>query len=154
HLAAVKVRDRMEEVRQAIASEQRRVAGSFGKDYELARARYDELTHEASEVAGSETAQGDKQARLHELERAVGSFRMLYNGMLQQAGNMNRVEGEPTPDARVLMRATPPLQTESSKKRLLILASGSVMGLILGGAILLVRNFPFGVFRTSQQVTN
>src|SRR5215472_18477466 len=53
HLAAVKVRNRMEEVRQAIASEQRRIAGSFGKDYDLARARYDELSHAVSEVASS-----------------------------------------------------------------------------------------------------
>jgi len=45
------------------------------------------------------------------------------------------------------------LQTESSKKRLLILAGGSVMGLLLGAAFVLARNFPFGVFRTSQQVT-
>ncbi len=69
---------------------------------------------------------------------------------------MNRVEAQPsiTPDARVLMRATPPLQTESSKKRWLILAGGSVIGLLLGGAIVLARNFPFGVFRTSQQVTH
>jgi succinoglycan biosynthesis transport protein ExoP len=45
------------------------------------------------------------------------------------------------------------LQTEYSKKRLLVLAGGSVLGLLLGGAIVLARNFPFGVFRTSQQVT-
>src|SRR5581483_3742918 len=42
HLAAVKIRKRMEEIREAIANEQRRIAGSFSKDYELARARYDE----------------------------------------------------------------------------------------------------------------
>ena len=42
HLAAVKVRTRMEEVREAIANEQKRIAESFDKDYELARARYDE----------------------------------------------------------------------------------------------------------------
>jgi succinoglycan biosynthesis transport protein ExoP len=51
------------------------------------------------------------------------------------------------------MRASPPTQTESSKKRWLILAGGSVIGFLLGGAIVLGRNFPFGVFRTSQQVT-
>src|SRR5262249_43801893 len=51
------------------------------------------------------------------------------------------------------MRADPPSQTESSKKRMLVLAGGSVMGLLLGSAILLFRTFPFGVFRTSQQVT-
>jgi len=75
--------------------------------------------------------------------------------MLQQVTEVNRVDAQPsiTPDARILTRATPPLQTESSKKRFLILAGGALMGLFLGSGIVLARNFPFGVFRTSQQVT-
>jgi succinoglycan biosynthesis transport protein ExoP len=155
HLAAVKLRNQMEEVREAIASEQRRIAGSFGKDYELARAQYDELSSTISRVMGEEGANSEVQARMRELESAAETLRSLYDRMLQQSSQMNRVESQPsiTPDARVLMRANPPLQTESSKKRLLILASGSVMGLLLGVAILLIRNFPFGVFRTPQQVT-
>ena len=56
HLAAVKVRNRMEEVREAIADEQKRIAGSFNKDYELARARYDELSAAVSRVMGEEGA--------------------------------------------------------------------------------------------------
>jgi len=76
--------------------------------------------------------------------------------MLQQVSEMNRVEAQPSimPDARVLMRAAPPTQTEASKKRLLILAGGSAMGFLLGVGIVFARNFPFGVFRTSQQVTS
>jgi succinoglycan biosynthesis transport protein ExoP len=156
HLAAVKVRSRMEEVREAIAGEQRRITGSFGKDYELARARYDELSATILGVMGEENANGDVQARIRELESAADTLRNLHNRMLQQFSEMNRVETQPsiTPDARILTRADPPLQTETSKKRLLILASGSVMGLLLGGAIVLARNSPFGVFRTSQQVTH
>jgi succinoglycan biosynthesis transport protein ExoP len=156
HLAAVKVRNRMEELREAIASEQRRLAGSFGKDYELASAQYDELSATISRVVGEEGANSDVQARMRELEGAANTLRSLYDRMLQQSSQMNRVESQPSiaPDARVLMRATPPLQTETSKKRFLILAGGSVMGLLLGGAIVLGRNFPFGVFRTSQQVTS
>jgi polysaccharide biosynthesis transport protein len=155
HLAAVKVRDRMEWVREAIASEQKRIAGSFGADYELARARYDELSAAISRAMGEEAANSEAQARMRELESAADTLRSLYNRALQPFSEMNRVEAQPsiTPDVRVLMRATPPLQTEFSKKRLLILASGSVMGLLLGGAIVLARNFPFRVFRTSEQVT-
>jgi polysaccharide biosynthesis transport protein len=155
HLAAVKVRDRMKDVRQAIANEQERIAGSSGNDYELARARYNDLSAEVSQVVSSEGVNSNKQARLRELEGSVESLRGLYNRTLQEAGEMNRVEGQPsiTPDARILNRAAPPLQTESSKKQWLILASGSIMGLLLGVAALLARNFPFGVFRTSQQVT-
>ena len=136
HLAAVKVRNRMEEVREAIADEQRRITGSFGKDYELARARYDELSATITRVMGEEGANGDVQARMRELESAAETLRTLYNRMLQQVSEMNKVEAQPSiaPDARVLTRADPPLQTEASKKRLLILASGSMLGLLLGGA--------------------
>ena len=59
HLAAVKVRNRMEEVREAIAGEQKRIAGSFGKDYELARARYDEISAAMSRVMGEEGANSE-----------------------------------------------------------------------------------------------
>ena len=156
HEAAVKVRERMEEVREAIASEQRRITGSFGNDFELARAKYDELSATISQVTNEEGANSDVEARMRELEGAADTLRGLYTQMLQHLSEMNRVEAQPsiTPDARVLNRADPPLQTESSKKRSLILAGGSLIGLLLGGAIVLTRNFPFGVFRTPQQVTN
>jgi succinoglycan biosynthesis transport protein ExoP len=155
HLAAVKVRNRMEEVREAISTEQKRIAASFGKNYELARAQYDELSATMSRAVGEEGANSDTKARLRELESAAETLRNLYNQALLQSSQMGRVEAQPaiTPDVRVLNRASPPLQTESSKKRWLILAFGSAIGLLLGVAIVFARNFPFGVFRTSQQVT-
>jgi polysaccharide biosynthesis transport protein len=154
HLAVVKIHNRMDEVRHAIASEQRRIAGSFGKEYRLARARYDELSEAVSQTVSSEGVNSNKQARLRELEGAAESLRSLHNRMLQQVSENNKVEAQPpiTPDARVLMRAAPPLETEASKKRFLILAGGSVMGLLMGGAFLMIRSFPFGVFRTTTQV--
>jgi succinoglycan biosynthesis transport protein ExoP len=155
HLAVVKVRKRMEEVREAIATEQKRVAGSFSKNYELARAQYDELAAAMSRTMGEEGANSDVKARMRELESAAETLRSLYNQAVQQFSQMNRVEAQPaiTPDVRVLMRASPPTQTETSKKRWLIIAGGSIFGFLLGSAIVLARNFPFGVFRTSQQVT-
>src|SRR6266404_4550953 len=155
HLAVVKVRKRMEEVREAIATEQKRVAGSFSKNYELARAQYDELAAAMSRTMGEEGANSDAKARMRELESAAETLRSLYNQAVQQFSQMNRVEAQPaiTPDVRVLMRASPPSQTETSKKRWLIIAGGSIFGFLLGSAIVLARNFPFGVFRTSQQVT-
>jgi succinoglycan biosynthesis transport protein ExoP len=103
-----------------------------------------------------EGATSDTQARMRDLEGAAESLRTLYNRMLQQGSEMNRVDAQPaiTADFRVLNRADPPLQTEGSKKRLLILGGGSMLGLLLGGALVFGRTFPFGVFRTTQQVTN
>src|SRR5258708_21383966 len=87
---------------------------------------------------------------MRELEGAAQALRTLYNTRLQQVGETNRVEAQPstTPDARVLTRATPPLQTESSKKRWLILAGGPVLGLLLWGRSLLAREVPLCRFLT------
>ena len=155
HIATVKVRTQMKEMREAIASEQQRISGSFSKDYELARARYDEISATMTRLMGEEGANSDTQAKIRELESAADTLRSQYNRAVQQLSEMGKVEAQPSiaPDAIVLMRASPPAQTEASKKRLLILAGGSVLGFLLGGCFVLLRDFPFGVFRTSQQVT-
>jgi succinoglycan biosynthesis transport protein ExoP len=155
HLAAVKIRNRMEILRQAIANEQRRIAGSAEKDYERAQDRYNIISAQSTQLANSNENKSDQQARVIELSGTADTLRRMYNRMLEQLGEMNKVEAQPSiPDVVVLMRAAPPTQTEASKKRWLILAGGSFMGLLLGGSVVLARNFPFGVFRTSQQVTH
>ena len=156
HIATVKVRNQMKELREAIANEQERISGSFSKDYELARARYDEISATMTRLMGEEGANGDTQAKIRELESAADTLRSQYNRAVQQLSEMSKVEAQPSvaPDAIVLMRAAPPTQTEASKKRLLILAGGSMLGLLLGGCFVLLRDFPFGVFRTAQQVTD
>jgi succinoglycan biosynthesis transport protein ExoP len=156
HQAAVKIRTRMDEIREAIAEEQKRISGSFKKDYELARARYDELSATVSGVLGEEGENSKVLSQLRGFEKAADALRGQYERALQQVSEMNRVDAQPSisPDARVLMRASPPTQTEASKKRWVIMGGGSFLGFLLGACFLLRRDFPFGVFRTSQQVTD
>jgi polysaccharide biosynthesis transport protein len=156
HLAAVKIRTRMQEVREAIAEEQKRIAEAVKKDYELARVRYEELSKTHSEALSEDSENGRIQTQFRGLERTAEVLRTQYDRAVQQVSELNKVDAQPsiTPDARVLMRAAPPTQTEASKKRLLILAGGSVVGLLLGCGIVFGRTLPFGVFRTSQQVTH
>ncbi len=156
HVATVKVRNQMKELREAIANEQQRISGTFSKDYELARARYDEISAAMTRLMSEEGASSDAQAKIRELESAAETLRTQYNRAVQQLGEMSKVEAQPSvaPDAVVLMRASPPTQTEASKKRVLILAGGTIFGLLLGAGFVLLRDFPFGVFRTAQQVTD
>lgn len=156
HVATLKVRNQMKELREAIANEQARISGTFSKDYELARARYDEISASMTRLMSEEGASSDTQAKIRELESAADTLRTQYNRAVQQLGEMSKVEAQPSvaPDATVLMRASPPTQTEASKKRVLILAGGTFMGLLLGCCFVLLRDFPFGVFRTAQQVTD
>ena len=131
HLQAIKVRDQMADLREAIVNEQRRISSSFGKDYELARARYDELS---AAVTGRGGWSSDTQARIRELESTADTLRIQYNRMLQQLSEMNNVEAQPSigSDALVLMRAAPPTQTEASKKRWLDPGWRVVYGLAAG----------------------
>jgi succinoglycan biosynthesis transport protein ExoP len=156
HNATVKVRKQMDELREAIANEQQRKSGSFRKDYDLARARYDEISATMTRLMGEEGNNSDTEAKIRELESAAGTLRSQYNIAVQQLSEMSTVEAQPSisPDAIVLMRASPPTRTEASKKRFLILAGGSFLGLLLGASFVLLRDFPFGVFRTPQQVTD
>lgn len=156
HIATVKVRKQIKELREAIAHEQQRILGSYSKDYELARARYDELSASIARFDGEADAHSDTQTKVRALQSAAETLRSQYNRAMQQLGEMGKVEAQPSiaPDAVVLMRASPPTQSEASKKRLLILAGGSILGFLLGSCFVLLRDFPFGVFRTSQQVTD
>ena len=79
HLAAVKVRNRMEEMREAIAEEQKRIAESFKKDYELARARYDELSATVAGVISEEGDNSDVLSQLRGLESAADALRSQYD---------------------------------------------------------------------------
>jgi len=68
-------------------------------------------------MMGEEGANSEVEARILELESAAETLRNLYNRIVQQAGEMNRVEAQPSiaPDARVLMRATPPCRPKSRR---------------------------------------
>ena len=90
HLAAVKIRTRMEEVREAIAEEQKRISGSFNKDYELARARYDELSATVSGVLGEEGDNSKVLSQLRGLERAADALRSQYDRTLQQVSEIEQ----------------------------------------------------------------
>jgi succinoglycan biosynthesis transport protein ExoP len=151
HLAVVTLRKRMADIRAAIIAEEKRVSA---RDYELASARYNELTSTMTEVLSEETSTSPVRARVRELESAADTLRTLYTNMLQRFIETNKVDANANifSDAQIISRAAAPTQTESSKKRLLVLAVGCFFGLCLGSGAALAREFPFGVFRTPEQV--
>lgn len=154
HAAVIKLRGRMSEVNAAIEMEQTRVASLYNKDFELAKARYNELTTTITQVLREESSASKSQARLRELESAAETLRNLYNSMLLRFSETSNVDARPPiiPDARIVTRAAVPLQSEASKKKLILLFGGSLAGMLLGTAAVFAKENPFGVFRTSKQV--
>jgi polysaccharide biosynthesis transport protein len=154
HEAAIKLLKRMKDIRTAIASEQKRLSGSFQKDYALAQARYSEIATTLSKVMGEESSGSQTQARMRELESAAETLRTLYNGMLQRFSETTRGDTQPSmlADARIMTRASVPLRQEVSKRRFVLVGAGTLLGALLGLAWVFAREFPFGVFRTPRQL--
>lgn len=154
HEASIRLRERIREIQNAISAEQKRVAGTYLAEYEAAAARLNELTSRVSKATSEDAVETSVAARARELEVAAETYRQIYSATLQRAGEENKPDREPAvfPDARILSRGAVPTQADSSKKRLIGLAGGTMLGLLLGSALLLARNNPFGVYRTPEQI--
>ncbi len=154
HAASRQLRKRLEEISTAIVAEQKRVASSYASEYEVAKARFDELSSAVVTDMTDDSANSAQVAKLRELESSAQSLRVLYNTMLARVNDENRFERQLIilPDARVLSRASVPDQSNPSKKRMAVLGGSSALGLMFGAGLLLWRQNPIGVFRTPAQV--
>jgi len=154
HAASRKIRKRLAEISAVMAAERRRIASTFAVELKFAKARFDELRSAASVVMSQESTNSDVTARARELESSAAMLRALYGSLLKHVSEDNKLDNDQLvlPDARILSRATPPTRTESSKKRLFVLASGTSLGLLFGAALLFGRGSPIGVFRSPRQV--
>lgn len=154
HAASRKIRKRLIEISAVMAAERRRIASTFAVELKFAKARYDELRAAASVVMNQESTNSDVTARDRELESSAAMLRSLYSLLLKTASEDNKLTTDLVvpPDARILARATFPTRTESSKKRLFVLASGTSLGLLLGTVLLFGRASPLGVFRSPRQI--
>jgi polysaccharide biosynthesis transport protein len=152
HGAVAAMRRRLADMRVAIANEEMRVSKT---SFELASSRYDQLNATMAQVLVEETATSPALAKLRELESAAETLRSQYNSMLQRYNETSKVDTSApvTSDAMIITRAAVPTQSEPSKKRILGIALGSLFGFLFGAGLIFLRDFPFGVFRTAEQVT-
>lgn len=154
HAAAIKLRDQQAEISAAITAERKRIASSFGDQFEVARSRYDELISALPNSTSKASAAVEDTARLRELEGTADTYRNLYTSMLKSVSEADRPENDllVLPYARILTHAAVPTRTESSKKRLIVLGGSSLIGLLFGVVLTFLWHWPVGVFRTAGQV--
>jgi polysaccharide biosynthesis transport protein len=151
HLAVVKIRNEMAEVRHSIVQELKRIAQAAKSDYEIAKARENSLESSlAATVADSRTT--DKaQIQLRQLESAAQTYRGLYETFQQRYIDSIQQQSLPIADARIVSRASPP-DKKSYPKSLLILAAATMGGLVLGVGLGTLREISDRGFRTNRHV--
>jgi succinoglycan biosynthesis transport protein ExoP len=152
HFAVVKLHKRMDDLRNQIRDEEKRIADSYANEYSIAKMRESELSASMAQLLGEAGTSSQAQVKMRELESSADTLRNLYNSFLQKFKEINTLQAEtiPVQNARILTRATPPYR--SSKKAAAVLAGSILVGLFLGAGAAVAREWAADVFRTPKVV--
>jgi polysaccharide biosynthesis transport protein len=153
HLAVVNLRNQMQEIRQSIDSELRRIAETYKSDYAIAKSREDSLQRSLDQYIGQSNKTNEAAITLRNLDSTAQSYRALADNFLQNYMMSVQQESFPITESRLITKATPPLQ-KSHPRTFLVLAVASAGGLMLALGLGMLREFSDRVFRTSSQIEN
>jgi succinoglycan biosynthesis transport protein ExoP len=151
HLATVNLRTQMHEIRRSIVDELGRIAESYKSDYEIAKARQEDVERSlAALVADSQSTNRDRLG-LRDLESTAQVYHTIYDNFLQRYMEAIQQQSFPITEARVISTAAKPSR-KSSPVALAVLAIAAAAGLILSFGVALIRDATDSVFRTTRQV--
>jgi len=108
------------------------------------------LTASAEDLATRIRAQSGTLIDLQQLEREVQAARLLYETFLTRLQEASVQQGLETADARILSEAVPRGAASPQKSRILLLSA--ILGAVLGAGIVLLREWKFAGFRTSDDL--
>ena len=151
HLAVVNLRNQMQEIRHSIVDESKQIAETYKSDLDIAKARENSLQKSLDATVAQSQTTSKAQIELGELESKARAYRALYDNFQQRYTDTLQQQSFPITEARVITRASPPLE-KTSPKSLLILAVASMGGLMLGAGLGMLREISDRRFRTSGQV--
>ena len=151
HLAAVNLRNQMEQIRSAVIDELKRIAQTYRSDYEIAKVREDSIKKSMTDAVSQSQTTSEAQLKLRDLESAAQTYRAMYDTFLQKYTETVQQQSFPITEARSISPATSPLK-KSHPRSLVILALGLAGGIMLGTGAGFLRDQLDRVFRTSGQV--
>ncbi len=151
HLASVKLRDELRELRTGMRDELKRVAETYKNEYELAKQYEEGLQRELDHAQSQSIVTNEARVRLRQLESEAQSYRTIYDNFLQKYQESLQQESFPITEARVITKATAP-GSKDYRKMLVGLAAVPAGGLVLGFALAFFREMMEDVFHTERQV--
>jgi succinoglycan biosynthesis transport protein ExoP len=151
HLAAVNMRNQMQQIKNAIIDELKRIAQTYRSDYEIARVREESIQKSMSEAVSQSQTASQAQLSLRDLESSALTYRTLHDTFLQKYMESVQQQSFPITEARSISPASRPLK-KSHPRSMLILALGVAGGGLLGAGVGFFRDQMDRVFRTADQV--
>lgn len=151
HPVLVEVRSQVDEIRNQINAELKRISTSARSENQIAQSRVDELQKSLDKAKDEVTKTNTAQIRLRELEQDVTTSRELLNTFLTRAKETQEQQNLSIAEARVISQ--PSVPTKPSKPlSWLVLALGVLGGLGIGIARALIADHMDRSVRNSSEV--
>ena len=151
HLAAINLRNQMQEIRRNISQELHRIQQAYQSDYDIAKAREESIKNSLANVVSETQLTNQAQVQLRELESNAQTFRAMYDSFLQRYMEAIQQQSFPITEARLISPASRPLK-KSDPKVLIVLAIALAGGVVLAFGSAYLREIGDHMFRTSSQV--
>jgi capsular exopolysaccharide synthesis family protein len=123
HPTMVSAKSELDEANRTLTEQVRDVISSVRRQYEVSRAKVDELTAALASTKQDVSNINSKQANLHALEREVENNRQLYDIFVTRLKEANVTSDMQSANARVIDSATVSSVPVKPKKALIILAT-------------------------------
>jgi succinoglycan biosynthesis transport protein ExoP len=151
HLAVIRLRSQMQEIRRNISDELSRIQQAYQSDYDISRTREQSIKNSLANVVSETQLTNQAQVQLRELESNAQTFQAMYDNFLQAYMQATQQQSFPITEARLISPASRPLQ-KSQPKTLIVLGVTIAGGMMLSFGFAMFRELSDKVFRTSRQV--
>lgn len=151
HLAVIRLRSQMEEIRRNITGELERIQQAYKSDYDIALTRERSIKNSLANVVSENQLTNQAQVQLRELDSNAQTYQAMYDNFLQAYMQATQQQSFPITEARLISPASRPLG-KSKPKTLIVLGVTIAGGLMLSLGIAMFRELSDNVFRTSRQV--
>jgi succinoglycan biosynthesis transport protein ExoP len=151
HLAVIRLRSQMQEIRRNITDELSRIQQAYKSDYDIAQTREASIKNSLANVVSETQLTNQKQIQLRELDSNAQTYQAMYENFLQAFMQATQQQSFPITESRLISPATQPLK-KSQPKTLIVLGVAIAGGMMLSFGIAMFRELADNVFRTSSQV--
>jgi exopolysaccharide transport family protein len=152
HPNIINIRAEIQDARNAISAEVRKIIEALRNDVAVAVAREETLRASLIELEDRSVVLAQGSVELRQLEREAEADRLIYETFLNRFRETSEQEDLQTADARLLSEATPPLKPSSPDRRRVLALAGAV-GVLLGSAIVVLLEILSNTFRAVSEVS-
>ncbi len=151
HPSIIEIKDERRDLDRQIQSEVSRIVVSLENEVAVARTRVQSLERSLAETTATAGEREQDRVRLRELQREATSNRTLYESFLARFKETRQQEDLQEADARIISRATLPVD-QSSPQTALNVALALVGSTLLGIGAAFVREYLDDRFRTPREL--